>query len=207
MSGTKRRKRKKPSDYEPEPTLPPQLEERYALVLAAISGAIKIEHAAKRAGLSRPRFQTLMHRAQASMIESLVPKPPGRPPRSAREAELEQQVQKLSRQNEKLQDRVDTIDRLLGVASDMLTGRMEISKPRSKRKGRQKTTAPDSEQDGEDPDPAEAKLAGAQEMRKLGLKPQLAAALVGAGTSTVRRWARGVAGRSAADRRQRRAPG
>jgi hypothetical protein len=209
MSATKRRKKRKtPSDYEPEPKLPPQLEERYALVLAALSGVIKVEHAARRARLSRPRFQTLMHRAQSGLIESLVPKPPGRPPRSAREVELEQQVQKLSRQNERLQERVDTIDRLLGVASDMLTGRLEINKPRSKR--RKRTTASESEPESEDPDPAQGQLAGAQEMRQLGLKPQLAAAVVGAGASTLRRWnARARAGQPLRERRgrpQRRRP-
>jgi len=203
MSGKKRRKKpKKASDYEPEPRLPPQLEERYALVLAALSGLIKVEHAAKRAGLSRPRFQTLMHRAQASMIESLVPKPPGRPPRSSHEVELEQQLQKVSRQKEKLQERVDTIDRLLGVASDMLTGRLEINKPRSKRQSPKKPAAPESEADGEDPDPALDLLAGAQEMRQLGLTPQLAAAIAGVCTSTVRRWAAHV--RAGEPPRQRR---
>jgi transposase len=190
MTGAKRRKQEqKRSGYHPQPTLPAQLEDRYGLVLAVLSGMLTMEQGAQRAGLSRPRFQTLVHRAQEAMIESLVPKPPGRVPRSAREAELEQQNQKLARQNQKLQNRVDTIDRLLGVASDMLQGRLEVSQPRGKRKRRQKRSAPASGEESDDPDPVQERLTGAQQMRQLGLKPQLAAAVVGAGASTVRRWA------------------
>jgi hypothetical protein len=50
----------------------------------------------------------------------MSPKPSGRPPKNPRETDLETENERLRRQNARLQDRVDTIDRLLGVASDML---------------------------------------------------------------------------------------
>jgi transposase len=191
MGGKTRKEkvRKKPSGYEPEPQVPAALQDRYALVVAALSGELEVAEAARRAGLSRNRFQTLMHRAQQALIQSLEPKPPGRPPRPARELELEQQLERTQHQNEKLQDRVETIDRLLGVASGMLQGRIE-PRPAKKWKSTSRKRKP-SRSGGTDDDESDRRerLEAATEMRGLGLTPILAAAVVGVSASTVRRWA------------------
>jgi len=185
----KHKARKKPSGYQREPQVPTAIKDRYALVVAALSGELEVAEAARRAGLSRNRFQTLMHRAQQALIQSLEPKPPGRSPRPARQLELEQELERTQHQNEKLQGRVDTIDRLLGVASDMLQGRIEPS-PTRKWKSTSRKRKP-SKSGGTDDDDSNrrGRLEAATEMRGLGLAPILAAAVVGASASTVRRWA------------------
>jgi transposase len=173
----------KKSNYEPMPEVPEELRERYRTMLEVISGALSVSEGARRLGLSRNHFQTVMHRGLASMIAGLSPKPPGRPPTPAKEAELSVENQRLRRENEHLQERVDTIDRLLGVASDMLRGQVKAT---GKRERKASPSTKKSSHDPEDPEPR--RLRGALEMHQMGLTKQLAAAVVGRGASTLRRW-------------------
>src|SRR2546422_482046 len=83
------------------------------------------------------------------------------------------------------------IDRLLGVASDMIKGRITTSGRQVKTKPSSSSTSSSGTEGGsepEDPDgAARRKLAAAVEMRRLGLVPTLAAAVVGMSAQTVRR--------------------
>lgn len=53
----------KKKTYEPAPQVPSALRERYATMLEVIQGRITVSDGARRLGMSRNHFQTLMHRA------------------------------------------------------------------------------------------------------------------------------------------------
>jgi DNA-binding transcriptional regulator YiaG len=185
---------KKTPSYTPAPAISPEVAPRVQAVLKVVTGQWTVTEAAAEVGMSRNRFQTLMHRSLEAMVAELEQKPAGRPARPERERELEEQAARLRRENERLQGRVGTIDRLLGVASDMLKGRIETSgRQRKKAKssstsGTSSTTAGGSNEP-EDPDGgARRKLEDVAELRGFGLQPALAAAVVGVSASTVRRW-------------------
>jgi transposase len=92
--------------------------------------------------------------------------------------------EKLRKENEKLRGRVDTIDRLLGVASDLLRGRVKTS-------SRAKTPRPPGTKT-EEPDESspEERLRGAKALRAMGLTAALVAAVVGTSRTTLARWQR-----------------
>lgn len=110
--------------YTAMPAVPPEIAHRYETVMAVLSGELSVSEGARRLDLSRNHFQSLMHRMQAVMIESLVPHPGGRPPTPEREKQLQRDLEKLQAENVKLRRRVDTTDRILGVASGLLRGRI-----------------------------------------------------------------------------------
>ena len=111
--------------YTALPVVPPELAARYETVMAVVSGSLTVSEGARRLGLSRNHFQSLLHRALGSLLEELAPKAGGRPPRPPRERELEAETGRLRLQNERLQRRVETAERILGLASGMLRGRMD----------------------------------------------------------------------------------
>jgi transposase len=195
-------KRKCRSQYHPAPKLPVELEDRYVMVMAALTGVMPVSEAARQAGLSRNYFQTVMHRSQQALMDALTPKSAGRPTRSEREVQLEREVEQLTRQNQRLQQRVETIDRLLDVASQTLQGKLNPMTRRPKSRGKRTATTPGD--GGDDSDGAGHQLEAATTMRQLGLTPRIAAALVGASASTVRRWA--ARRRSGLSLRRRRGP-
>jgi hypothetical protein len=111
--------------YTALPVVPPELAPRYETVMAVMSGSLSVSEGARRLGLSRNHFQSLLHRALGSLIEELGPKAGGRPPMPPRERELEMETGKLRLENERLQRRVETAERILGVTSGLLQGRMD----------------------------------------------------------------------------------
>jgi len=112
-------------NYTALPAVPPELAPRYETMLAVMSGALTVSEGARRLGLSRNHFQSLLHRALGSMITEISPKTGGRPPMPARERELEEEAGRLRLENERLNRRVETTERILGLASGMLRGRMD----------------------------------------------------------------------------------
>jgi hypothetical protein len=130
-----------------------------------------------------------MHRALRGFITELQDRPQGRPPKPEREAELEKELEALKKENAKLKSRVDTVDRLLGVASDLVAGKLKLS-GRSRQTGAE-PAAEDSSGESDEPDgEAREKLQGVRALRALGLALPLAVALVASSASTVRRLAR-----------------
>ena len=111
--------------YTALPAIPPELVPRYEVMMAVISGELTVSEGARRLGLSRNHFQTLLHRALGSLVAELGPKAGGRPPMPARERELEEEAGRLRLENERLNRRVETAERILGLASGMLRGRMD----------------------------------------------------------------------------------
>lgn len=173
-------------DYEPMPEVPGDVRARYETVLQVLAGTISVSEGARRLGLSRNRFQTLLHRGMKGMLSGLAPGEPGRPGKPEREAELERDNEKLRKENERLRGRAETIDRLLGVASGVIRGRVRASRPRR----------PAGEEGSGDDDPDGRELAmkvGAErELRAAGLPAILACAVLGASAATLRRWRRSL---------------
>jgi len=119
--------------YTALPRVPPELAARYETVMAVMSGSLSVSEAARRLSLSRNHFQSLVHRALGSLIEELEPKTGGRPPMPPRERQLEEEAGRLRLENERLARRVETAERILGVASGLLQGRMERGAGRERR--------------------------------------------------------------------------
>src|SRR5689334_23265139 len=115
--------KKRKGTYTPAPSVPTELESRYAAVLAVLSEEMSVTEAAERLSLSRVQMQTLAHRAKESLVAGLSPRPPGRIPKSARELELEEKVARLERQNAQMQSRSATAERLMEVMGGILQGR------------------------------------------------------------------------------------
>ncbi len=175
--------------YEPEPEVPPELQERYATMVEVIQGRITVSEGARRLGMSRNHFQTLLHRGLKSLIAGITPGEPGRPGKAAREAELEQENDRLRREVERLRGRTEMIDRLLGVASGVIRGRVRSSRTK-------KPSGEGGSDEGEDPDPGleiAMRIEAERELRAAGLAAALSCAVVGASVATVRRWRRWLA--------------
>src|SRR5262245_2704259 len=128
--------------YTALPVVPPALAARYETVMSVLSGTLTVSEGARRLSLSRNHFQSLLHRALGSLIEELEPKPGGRPPMPPRERELELETGQLRLENLRLQRQVETAERILGVASGLLQGRMDR---RTHRERHQKKPATEDE--------------------------------------------------------------
>jgi transposase-like protein len=119
--------------YKPMPPVPEPLKERYRVVAEVLSGAITVSEGARRLGLSRNRFQSVMHRGLEALIESLHGEP-GRPAMPESERRLREEVRRLERENERLRKRAATTERVLGLARGLLRGRMERGTRNPKRR-------------------------------------------------------------------------
>jgi len=168
--------------YVPTPRVPLATRDRYQAVLMVLSGGITVSEAARKLGLSRNHFQTLMHRGLVGLIEGLSRGKPGRPAKSAETTLQNRQREHLLKENRNLRGRVETIERLLGVASGLLKGQV---KPMAKR--RQRRTMSASPETADDEELGE-RLRQADAMREQGLPDRLIAAATGASQATLRRW-------------------
>ena len=186
------------SRYTPQPSLPEEIAELYEAILQALSGAITVTEAAEKLRLSRVQTHNLLNRAAAGVLESLLPKKPGRKAMPERERQLEEEVERLHKENARLQDRVDTIDRLMGVASGILRGQVRTRSPKTKKKQESGGSNEPEDPDGE----ARRKLGEAAAMRAAGMSAPVAAGLVGVCASTLRRWSRRLAASEPARRRR-----
>lgn len=182
-------KKSKTTAYVAAPELPEPLADKYIAILSALSGIVPVSEAARTIGLSRVRFQTLMHRGQAALIEAIEPKPAGRPGLSQTERGLREENARLREENRRLTDQAERNDRLFNVASQLLRG--TAGRARSSRSSPKKSPAPE-----EDRSP-EALLRRSLELRSIGMNAALAAGVLGVPSSTLRRWRRrpGAAGR------------
>ena len=168
------------------PAVPEQALPRLAVVVEVLAGVKTVSAAARDLGISRNRFQSLLHRALGALGQELAPHPAGRRARSPQLAQLQAELKRLQRENAKLRDQVGSTERLLTVASGLLQGRIRAS-------GRQRRLrSSGSRRDGgEDSEPEAARrtlLEGADAMRQLNLAAPIVAAVAGVGVSTLRRW-------------------
>lgn len=185
MTDTPKPPKPKKSAYVKLPQVRQPVQARLEAVLKTLTGEETEAEAARQLGLSRLRFQTLSHRALQAMADALEQKPPGRPPKSEREAELEQELQRLRRENAEMRRHKETVDRLLGVASDLMNGRLSPSGRSPKPRATKPAETP-SDAD-EDPDGA-ARLGEARALMARGVPMWAAARAVGVSAATLRRW-------------------
>jgi transposase len=176
----------KKRDYEPEPEIPERLRERYATMLAVIQGSVSVSEAARKLNLSRPRFQTLLHRCLKGMLDGLTPRERGRPAKPQREAQLERENEKLQREVARLRERGEMIDKLLVVAAGVNLGRTRAPRTRATAATKGQTNEPE-EPDGEG---LAMKRRTAEKIEATGASQHLAAKVLGTSIATVRRWRR-----------------
>ena len=187
--------------YAPLPVVPEEALPRLAVVVEVLAGIKTVSAAARELGLSRNRFQSLLHRALGALAQEVMVHPAGRRARPPQVAQLQAQLNRLQRENAKLRSQVGSTERLLTVASGLLQGRIRAS-------GRQRRlrSAESRRDGGEESEPEatrSALLAGADAMRQLNLAAPLIAAIAGVGVSTLRRWrARRRSGQSLLMRRR-----
>jgi transposase len=177
-------KRKK--TYTPAPHVDRAMSERLGVILEVVSGKTTVSEGARMLKLSRNHFQTILHRGLEGLADSIAPKASGRPAKTPEVVALEAQLERLRKENARLQERVGTTDRLLQAASGLLQGRI-----RPARQARTKRSASASGDDKADPDPERRRrdrLEAIDEMRRLGMSASLAASIAGVHDSTVRRW-------------------
>src|SRR5262245_35301057 len=110
----------------PAPPTDEHLRRRYDQILAVLAGTQTVAGAAGELALPRNHFQTILHRAMAALIESLEPRPAGRPAKPVREAELGAENARLRAQVASMEERAGMIDRLLGVMGGVASGRTPL---------------------------------------------------------------------------------
>jgi len=177
--------------YTPSPALPPELMPRMAAIVQVLAGMKTVSQAARELGLSRNHFQSILHRALFTMIESLAAKPAGRRAKPALQSELERRMKQLERANARLQKRLEATNQLLEVAGDLLQGRRHSA---GRQRRVRKCAPPSSAASGEDSEEPHGRLLAAVErLHRLGVTMRRAAALCGYDASTFRRWRARVA--------------
>lgn len=185
-------KKKRGSPYTPAPEVPQDLEARLQAVLEVIGGEKTVSQAARELGLSRPQFQSLMHRAVGGLIDALGPKRPGPVPRSSSERTLEKHNRELEKRVHELETQNEVYERFLLATSNLLreknraTGRARAKETRQKKRATGRS----------DPDPEKERarrrelLGHVLHLRRRGMNKPLAALVLGSSEASVRRWAR-----------------
>jgi transposase InsO family protein len=175
-------------NYVPAPEIPSELQERYTTILEVLTGLTTVSEASRRLDLSRNYFQTMLHKAQAALIESLALKSAGRPAKSQEQKSIEEENKRLKKENHHLRDRVETIDRLLGVAGDLLKGRTVTNPRSSKTKTRSKST---ESGDMEEPESRARAILDKVDLMRLWKVPlETISIVVGVPSATLGRWLR-----------------
>ena len=100
---------KKKSTYEPMPTVPKQMLERFQTIQDVMAGKLEVSEGARRLSMSRNHFQTLLHRAEKAVLESITPKAAGRPQKPAREVELQAALSRMEKENQELKARSEAV--------------------------------------------------------------------------------------------------
>jgi transposase len=177
---------RKPS-YTPAPAVPPELMPRLVAILEVLAGAKSVSEAARTLGVSRNHFQSILHRGVRGLVDAITVKAGGRPRHPQQLTSLQAQLIRLERENKRLSKRVESTDRLLQVAGQLLHGRLRPA-------GRQRRTRKSRGGIGdraEEPEPARKRreiLAAVTELRRMGLNATQAAAIAGVDPATLRRW-------------------
>ena len=179
----------RPPTYTPAPELPtdPELRHRFDAIMAVLAQTQTVSGAADSIGMSRNHFQTILHRVIAAILETLTPKPAGRPAKPAREAALEAENARLKAELESLRERSAMIERLMGVVSGIASGRERLPRSRAPSKSRSKKPSEDPESA-----PRRCREAMTMAMRDQHVPTTVWAKILGISESTVRRRLRPV---------------
>jgi hypothetical protein len=129
-----------PSTYQPQPEVPTALRRRFDVIRAVLGDRTTISEAARELSIARVNMQTLVHRAEAAIVETLQPRSTGPTPKSESEKALEAEVRRLERENAKLQRQLQAADDMMAAAGEIIRSLRGLapatsrtSSPRSKR--------------------------------------------------------------------------
>jgi hypothetical protein len=170
----------KKKTYTAAPKVPPELQERYRAILEVLSGQTTVSEAARRLGMSRNHFQTILHRGLEGLIAGVTPAKAGRPSKPEREAQLEAERESLLRRTAQLERRLDMTTRIMGLASEVMRG--SVPRSRTKRRPTETTSSADDEE-------ALGMHLVARQLDGLGLPRALVARALSIPESTLRRLA------------------
>jgi hypothetical protein len=120
--------------YKRLPEIPAEMQERYRVMVEVLSGELTVREGASRLGLSRNQFQTLLHRGLEGLLGGISSHPGGRPRIPEKEKQLEERRAELQSENDRLRRQLETTDRLLGLASGLLRGRIKTRDRQAKTK-------------------------------------------------------------------------
>ena len=106
--------------YTPLPRMKGTALLRFRAVVEVLSGQLTVSAGARKLGLSRNQFQSLMHLGLRALGASLAPQPAGRPPVPSRERQLLEENRHLRRESERLKKRMQTASRVSGLLTGFL---------------------------------------------------------------------------------------
>ena len=178
-----------PSTYQAQPEIPPALQRRFDLIRAVLGERTTISEAARELSIARVNMQTLVHRAEAAIVESLQPKPTGPTPKPPAEKALEIQVSQLQKENEKLKKQLQAADEMMGAAGEIIRSLRGL--PPSKGSSARSKRSPKPSSSDEDPEPEPEQTILRRALEQLRTRSNLgvrAARLLGIDTKTLRRW-------------------
>jgi molybdenum-dependent DNA-binding transcriptional regulator ModE len=177
---------RKPS-YTPAPEVPTRMMPRLVAILEVLAGVKSVSEAARTLGLSRNHFQTILHRGVLGLVQAITVKTGGRPRKPSQLTGLQTELLRLERENKRLRKRVESTDRLLQVAGQLLHGRL---RPTGRQRRSRKSRGGIGDR-AEEPEPARKRrdtLAAVTELRRMGLNAAQGAAIAGVDPATLRRW-------------------
>jgi hypothetical protein len=197
------RRPNEPSSYYGQPQVPEQIKKRFDLIRAVLGERTTISEAAKELGIARVNMQTLVHRAEAAVVDTLQPRATGPTPKSPMERALEERLAKLEKENQQLHRQLQAADEMMMAAGEIIRSLRGLppegsrtSSPRSKRSA-PPTPPPNSD---EDPEPETSPIGSIlrRALNRLTRKPREVASAsraLGVAMKTIRRWlARLIAG-------------
>lgn len=186
------RRPNEPPSYEAQPEVPMELRRRFDLIRAVIGRHKTISEAAQELGIARVNMQTLIHRAEAAMLQSLQPRSTGPAPRSPTEKQLQAQVLQLQKQNDKLTKQLQAADEMMMAAGEIIRALRGLppegsrsSSPRSKRSPKTKTS---SDEDPERPTQHAILRSALPKLTTRSDVGERTARLLGVDVRTLRRW-------------------
>jgi transposase-like protein len=195
-----------PSTYEGRPTVPAEHQRRFDLIRAVIGERITMSEAARELGIARVNMQTAVHRAEAAIASTLMPRTTGPAAKPRREKELEAEVKLLAKRNAKLEEQLQAQDDMLAVAGEIIRSlrglppkKSATSSPRSPRSPKEPSS------NDEDPEPEPPTTALARIVSRLTTKHRASArasVLLGVDPRTLRRWATRLANGEPLQRRR-----
>ncbi len=164
------------STYVRKPDVPLAVATRLHVVIGVLSKQITMKQAMQELGYSKPRTNTLVHRAEQALIDALTPSKSGRPAQSEQLRALKQQTKQQLRQLERLEREKEK----LRIQNEAL--RMSLKSRPRERSRRGGLVA------REDDEMAQECLLAACQMHIAGLSMAVVALALCVGLSTLRRW-------------------
>ena len=181
---------KEPSSYQTQPEVPVALRRRFDVIRAVMGERTTISEAARELSIARVNMQTLVHRAETAILETLQPRPTGPTPKSESEKALAAQVSRLEKENAKLQRQLQAADDMMAAAGEIIRSLRGLapatSRPSSPRSKRSPKTSSDEEPERATTEPIlrralDRLLTRSRDHARL-------ARVLGIDTKTLRRW-------------------